>query len=538
MSIPIMDLMNKFYKKKSKVRSYMRSYNLLAKQNKLDYITNIRNLLANRPTTNNNLKILFNSNEDICLHQFLVHRLLNFNFNKSILLAISDPKKKLFYPLPLVWRKILHEQGFQTLHTQNSLLWIYFNLKWYLIGVLTLILELTRFNVNSKISRDTFVYFNNLYPGNLKKNSYSENILSWFCKQEESIKIDEINHSCKENLSFNIKDKRVKYIKSPIPPFYSINNFLFFFLWGLFKSITVLFNSKKRLLFRELIFKKKFVLTKDKYIHSVYFFHNSGHLFRPLWTYEVEKRCSRIVFYFYSTNNYSFKLKNKKHIQNNQWQIVNWPEYWIWNELHYDFLKKFVLSKYRIKIKGNIPFLSSEIDINFLKKQNYNRHILVFDVQPYRPSVYSSISQTVDYYNERNCLEFLNYIHIVAKKLSLKVLIKRKRDNKNISKKYLNHLKNYTTNLGWEQIDPEIDPSSLLKVLSPLCTINMPYTSTAFISKEMGIPALYLDPTGCLDKSFLKSSRIPLVNNEDDLFKWVKEIIVSNKILFNEQRSL
>ena len=503
----------------------MRSYNLLSKKDSLNYITILRDLLANHPVNAKDIESIFNSKNDICLHQFLVYRLINFNFNKSLLIAISDPKKKLIYPLPKAWRKILKKEGFHTLHFQNSYLWLKFNIKWYLIGIATLILEIFRFNIKQKNSGKTSVYFNNLYPGNLKKNLFSDNIISWFCKQEDSKGIDEIYHSCNINNANNTFDEKIKYIKSPLPPFNSVKSFVLFFFWGLFKIFFVSFNLKNRLLFRELIFEKIFLLSDDNFIHKNYFFHNSGHLFRPLWTYEVLRRNFKVIFYFYSTNNYSFKLKNKKHLQNNQWQVVNWPEYWIWNQSQKYFLKKFVKSNYKAKIKGNIPFISSEINVDYLKKFKNHSYILVFDVQPYRPAVYSLISQTVDYYSEENCINFLKWINTIAEKLNIKVLIKRKRENKNISKKYLCVIKNYTLLGNWEQINPEIDPYSLMNTLSPLCTINMPYTSTAFISKENAIPAAYLDTTGRLDKNFLKSSKIPLINDQKDLLLWVKDLI-------------
>ena len=83
-----------YFRKKSKIRSYIRSYNLLSKKDRLNYITILRDLLANHPVNAKDIESILNSKNDICLHQFLVYRLINFNFNKSLLIAISDPKKK------------------------------------------------------------------------------------------------------------------------------------------------------------------------------------------------------------------------------------------------------------------------------------------------------------------------------------------------------------------------------------------------------------------------------------------------------------
>jgi polysaccharide biosynthesis PFTS motif protein len=50
-----------------------------------------------------------------------------------------------------------------------------------------------------------------------------------------------------------------------------------------------------------------FRLLKPEQISADYLFHNSGYLFRPVWTYDAEEAGSRVLFYFYSSNIERFK---------------------------------------------------------------------------------------------------------------------------------------------------------------------------------------------------------------------------------------
>ena len=70
------------------------------------------------------------------------------------------------------------------------------------------------------------------------------------------------------------------------------------------------------LLGREMIKALPFkIANADKnFIAKEYFFHNSGWIYRPAWSYIAEEKGAKISFYYYSTNNQNFSLKN--HIKN------------------------------------------------------------------------------------------------------------------------------------------------------------------------------------------------------------------------------
>ena len=56
------------------------------------------------------------------------------------------------------------------------------------------------------------------------------------------------------------------------------------------------------------IFNKIAMLHPSKFLAEEYMFHSWT--YRPLWTYEAERKGSRIILYLYSTNNEGFKTEN------------------------------------------------------------------------------------------------------------------------------------------------------------------------------------------------------------------------------------
>ena len=329
-------MLNRFKKRKILTTySHVNGYNQLLRENRPEYIAQLRNDLANNTLNGVPLKTALNSPKQICFHQFLVYRLINFKFNIAILSAINHPEKKVYFPLPRLWREILRKKGFRVPGIYSAIVWINFNIKWYFVGIATGILEFFRISYGTKIGENqNAAFFENLYPNNLvqSKDKNAQTILDWFCIQEEAKAIYTIFHSCKVPTDFKINDKKVRYKDSAIPKINRFSKFFKFFFWFIYKSVVALFSLHHRLLFRQLIFEKLVKISSKKELNKYYLFHNSGHLLRPLWTYEAEKMGSQIIFYFYSTNVSSFKVKDKAFIQDFQWQVVSWSNYWVWNK--------------------------------------------------------------------------------------------------------------------------------------------------------------------------------------------------------------
>ena len=342
-------------KRKSKIRSYLRGYRRLKEEDSLEIIAQIKNKMVNTPINGESLSSLIHQPEEICFHQFLVYRLLNFEFNKALLIAHNHPQKNFKYPLPKKWLDILKKQGYSTPLIQNKLLWIIFLYKWYCVGIATGILELFNSFASQSIPKKTYVYFDNLSKNNLpstKQPVNQNNIINWYLDQEEANNIEEITHNVENSSDFEFKNRTIKKLRGPLPNLSTWVERLKFFSWLSAYAISALFSARKKLIFRQKIFDQIVKIKKNFSPANSYFFHNSGHILRPLWTYRVEKQGAEIILYFYSTNIYSFKIKGKKHLQDAYWEVISWPNYWVWDKMQKEFIQQFSIKKPTIKVKN------------------------------------------------------------------------------------------------------------------------------------------------------------------------------------------
>lgn len=509
-------------KRKSKIRSYLRGYKRLKEEDSLEIIAQIKNEMVNTPINGESLSSLIHQPEEICFHQFLVYRLLNFEFNKALLIAHNHPQKNFKYPLPKKWLDILKKQGYSTPLIQNKLLWIIFLYKWYCVGIATGILELFNSFASQSIPKKTYVYFDNLSKNNLpstKQPVNQNNIINWYLDQEEANNIREITHNVENSSDFEFKNRTIKKLRGPLPYLSTWVERLKFVSWLTAYTISALFSARKKLIFRQKIFDQIVKIKRNFNPAKSYFFHNSGHILRPLWTYRVEKQGAEIILYFYSTNIYSFKIKGKKHLQDLYWEVISWPNYWVWDKMQKEFIQQFSIKKPAIKVKNVIPFSSIEHnqDLVFPKK-----FILIFDVQPMRSSIYASIGMADEIYSIENSLKFLTSIEEIASENNLSVVIKRKRESEKIDKKYLRKIRQLTKENNWLEIDSEMDALSILKKSTPLVVISMPFTSTALIASSLGLNSVYYDVTQSLNQLDYDEDEVTFISGKTELKKKIK----------------
>ncbi|MDC1402484.1 polysaccharide biosynthesis PFTS motif protein [Flavobacteriaceae bacterium] len=493
----------------------------MSKNDNLEFIARVKNSMANSPISKTDLNALFSNPESICLHQFLVYRLLNTEFNKALQTALVHPKKEIFHPLPPNWRLILSKEGIKSNTTYNSFLWHLFQFKFYLFGVATLLIEFWQMFKPFYFPKGKYVYFENLTKNNLPPKigrSSGNNIIEWYIARREAKYVDSICHGVKKNPSFTFKNKNIEFVDSVIPPLKEFNSCVKFILWGIQLSFTSIFSTQKRLLFRELVFHKQVSLSSSKVLAKAYYFHNSVHLLRPLWTYKAEEKGSDIYFYFYSTNIYSFNVKGKERLNDHQWKIVSWPNYLVWNETQKLFVEKTPFAKKNIEITGIIPFSSNN---KLLTQDNSANILIVFDVQPVRTSFYQSLGIGYEYYSSKNGTDFIIHIDQIAKALKLKVIFKRKRNISILDKKYLKTIEKLFLTGRWVEIDPDVDAHLVCEKFKAIASISAPFTSTAMISDSFGIPTIYYDVTEELNEKSSASNKFKMLNNRQDLKDWL-----------------
>ena len=119
-------------KKKRQKRAFIRAYQSKLKEDKIEDSSIILFDLINTPFINdqNELKgnsFILNENLYSCTQQFLMLRVLDFEFIEQINLAFGRSNKEIKHPLPLQWRKRLEEKhSIKALTFHNHLLWLKF----------------------------------------------------------------------------------------------------------------------------------------------------------------------------------------------------------------------------------------------------------------------------------------------------------------------------------------------------------------------------------------------------------------------------
>ena len=191
---------------------------------------------------------------------------------------------------------------------------------------------------------------------------------------------------------------------------------------------------------------------------------------------------------------------------------MSWEKIIVWDEQQKNFLKKFYPEALYI-VAGSILITGNELNINVKNK----KIISLFDVSPCRPLHYRNFGQSyLPFYNQNSNLKFFSDILEVFNDENFQILLKNKRIGPNQTpKSYWNKFKRITEN-KLINIDPRVSARELIKISNGV--INMPYTSTAFLSKELVVPTIYYDSNNEIGRG--ESRDISIVSNIEDLYKW------------------
>lgn len=526
-------------KKRSLIRSQIRSFQILKNNNNLDIVTKIKDEISNTRLIENQgnkkCNTIFASNydkADLILRQYLIIRILDLEFNKNILRAYINRKKIINYPLPKPWRLILEKHGFIANTWPNKLHWNLFLFKQLFIGNILFIKYLYN-SIKNIIYRRNYNFINYAYFHELNSNNFpvknldgrqSYDIFSWYKQwNDKPLIVNTYTHN-----ALFINDDRVidglEYTPEPFPLLNSLKDVLKYLRWGIFASFFSFIELIKGHYMHPILLAESTKLHLVKLINPIYLakdylFHNSNHIYRPLWTYEAEKMGSRILFYFYSTNCETFKNKIGDTIQENIWNILTWSNYLVWDDYQSDFIIRNVGRNNRIFNVGPIWFSTKNNSLPDITQQNL---IAVFDVQPYRESVYCSLGQSNGYNTFEVVYKFLFDITGVLSNKNVSILFKRKRKGGNtIHRKYINYIKKISDKPNIITIDPDIDAINV--ILISKAVISMPFTSTAIIAANLGKPTIFYDPTNKIDNNDRAAHGIRVISDKVELENWIFE---------------
>jgi polysaccharide biosynthesis PFTS motif protein len=512
----------------------MRGYRILRSSSRLDLHVNLKEEITNLVllTSPNYPKHFFfgaaHTVAELSIKQFLLQRLMGIDFNKELLRALTRPDLEFHHPLPPEWRTVVEKYGFKVNTFSNRIYWFGYKLLFLSYGFVTVASILLTslksvFTAPNKIQVNS-AYFHGLNSKNLPNSTIEEeshDIISWYSKWiNRTPGLKAILHSVSDSQEVQLAGVIVKYVPFAVSPLNKIKQIFQLILWSLQSFIICLKDLLSSRYWHVILWGEaaRSIQTRLQPANALcndYLFHNSWYLYRPLWTFEAEKKGSRILFYFYSTNCESFKTKEGYPIQANSWQLMTWTNFLVWDTFQADFIRRAVGSRGNIFTVGPIWFQSDNKEVPYLPVNN----IAVFDIQPHRDSRYQSLGLENDFFTPETMNMFLHDVYNVANANNFTMVLKRKRNiGKLVNSKYqilinkLENLPNFVT------IDSDISAFRLIEKTSVI--ISIPFTSTAIIAKEMGKVSIYYDPTGEIQKDDRAAHGIPVISGISELANW------------------
>ncbi len=471
---------------------------------------------------------------EIVVRQYLVSKLCSYWVGWAIMYSFSKSNGSILLPLPPVWRNIFLRNNVKVVMLKAILIWQVFLFYQYAKGVVNVFsifakafFRLTKGEIMPDFGR--YSYFNNLTLRNIPSTSDTcsdFSILSWYARWEGRAKqLDLFCHDVPNSPTPLCHDYPLRFSESPLIYPNTYRNLFRYFKWGVFASTLTffeLFRGKwwNALMLLESAKMKMMQIADDSIIARDYLFHNSSYTYKPLWTYEVESKGSRVILYFYSTNCEGFKKKNG--LTTNLYygyQSMTWKFYLVWDRCQRDFIDKVSQVKCDIQIVGPIWFQDSQTIIPNIPKKS----VAIFDVQPVRSSFFNILGVDFEYYVPEVVNQFLIDINEVLTDNHYFFVLKRKREiGKLAHPKYRGLIANMLAQQNLLEIDSE---SNAYKIIDKCeAVISLPFTSTALIAKAQEKPSVYYDPLALLERDDPAAHGIKLLQGKKELREWVESL--------------
>jgi len=522
---------------KSFLRAAMRGYRKLRSDGNLGLILTINQDLTNtfldiKPLNYDKIFFLTPSRPvELIIRQYLLQKIIKIKNNKSIYASYGSNKFiAIAAGMPREWCDVLNSHGLNINYRACEILFKFKCILFLLQGCALLSRAICT-GLFKPVSKDVeikdYAWFNALNETNIPRNPDGHTILNWYgLKYSHITKVNLLCHSV-NSVKADLKASNNCNIRK-LNPIENCSNFLTslaLLSWGLnavkYSIADLLCSSGYRsAIFPEAV-KAAIVRFSQKYWKMKHaMFHQTGFIYRPLWTYEAEDHGSLISLYFYSTNNNLILPKAETKRINYGWEAMNWPHYLTWNKTQAEFIYHAIGQSANIEIVGPIYFSDSPVKSNLPAKQGEFR-LAAFDVQPHRLSTYQLLGAEYEYYVAKTAILFLQALENLAESFNIVIYFKQKREiGKTSEPSYRNQLKKLLGKTWFKFIDPSVSAESLINVCDS--AISMPFTSTAIIADSMHKPSAYYDSTGELDPFDNSSNGLPLLTSYESLSKWLE----------------
>jgi polysaccharide biosynthesis PFTS motif protein len=538
MNIPFLSA---FFKKKKlyRIRRIIRGYHILKSNGKLGLVRKIKRELGDAELKSVSGESFFfgegATNAALTVRQYLLFRNTGIKLNKVLLYSIGTGNTKIVFPLPKEYRQVLVANGFAISNWRSSIVWGWNVFLLWCFGIVSIVKHcykgLRSSNTLLFFQRKKYAFFIGLQEANLPrpdKTGKSFDTITWYTQWNGAILgLDVIGHDVK-NIStiVELPGKLLLYSDGPIPPIRGALNLARLLAWSaaaILLSLFDIFRGKwwNAFLLSELTKATVIRLSTPDYLAADYLFDNSNTVYRPVWTYEAEKKGSRIISYFYATFE-DVKLLSGYEPNSSYWQTMNWPLYLVWDEYQESMVKRNVGSNANTCIVGPVWLNSSPVELPNIPLIS----VAVFDIPPVKSSLHFGFSPIaeLDYGNPEVMIQFIRNIDNALSLYKGIIIHKKKRRNaeKHLNKRYVKMLNEFEKNRRLISIDPDASPLAVIEKCAAV--ISIPFTSTAIMGRELGKPSIYYDPTGLISKDDRGAHGILIITTQDELKEWMENV--------------
>jgi hypothetical protein len=259
-----------------------------------------------------------------------------------------------------------------------------------------------------------------------------------------------------------------------------------------------------------------------KNIACAYIFNNSSWFFRPLWTYFANAAGSRLIMLFYSANISPFRYRSGRKCPTFiGYNIMNWPEYAVWNEQQAQFVRSVSGQFIRmINVCGPVPFIDSGEKIQDLPANS----IAVFSVAAQRSSSLARRGVLPEYYSSDSIVQFLEQSYQAISRINGTMVLKTKRQSlSGDDRAYLDYVETLAKRSNVICIDSDVAAARLIERTN--ASISIPFTSTALVAESFGKPACYYDAARLLDVSYKGHEGVEFFSDALSVESWLSRVM-------------
>jgi polysaccharide biosynthesis PFTS motif protein len=249
---------------------------------------------------------------------------------------------------------------------------------------------------------------------------------------------------------------------------------------------------------------------------------------KPLWATTLESLGVKVVSVHYSASAEPRDSKHKR-VVSGIWHLSNWVNSWVIDQEQINQMTSTSeFSSRNYKIIG-VPYWAGKI---FVPSRGLKEPFLsVFDTYINDPSFLSS--GTIDSLGWNDYKLEFTFVEIIlecASELGLTVLHKKKRKISKFSTlpeiRFAEFRAKLVSKYGalYQQLDEDYSAHSLIEISRAV--VSKPFSTPAYLAKQIGVPSFFLDPTGNIGSEDPGLRECSLVKGKTDLKALLENVLI------------